>query len=174
MVDQEGNCERPSGRHRQPSRFQRTALPRNDLPCRSPTEVAPSRYHVTSVHRRTSSEQPSMRAVVTPTRSGQDRKRSQSGEAGSTPAGPTPPVTPSPNDAAGPGRPGPAASPLGRSYRGEPVEEAPGAIGRSLMLRNETEPWSPCRAMKPLSDLAKFGMLLNLLLAMRALKSSLP
>src|SRR5207247_5858107 len=47
-------------------------------------------------------------------------------------------------------------------------------ISRILMFRNETWPWSPCNAMAPLGALAKSGMAANLLLATRALKSSLP
>ena len=43
-----------------------------------------------------------------------------------------------------------------------------------LILRKETEPWSPWRAMAPEPDLAKSGMEPNLLSAMRFLKSSLP
>src|SRR5882724_8248118 len=46
-------------------------------------------------------------------------------------------------------------------------------IGRNLILRKETEPWSPWSAMYPTSDFAKFGIAPNLLLATRALKSSL-
>ena len=41
-------------------------------------------------------------------------------------------------------------------------------IGRILMLRKATEPWSPCKAMKPLVALAKKDILANLLFATRA------
>ncbi len=47
-------------------------------------------------------------------------------------------------------------------------------IGRTLMFRNETWPWSPCKAMYPVLDFAKFGIDPNLLAATRVLKSSLP
>src|SRR5690606_7215540 len=46
--------------------------------------------------------------------------------------------------------------------------------GRILMLRNEICPWSPCKAICPVSALANSGILENLLFATRALKSSLP
>src|SRR5260370_26029502 len=55
-----------------------------------------------------------------------------------------------------------------------PLLQRCAAIGLILMFRNETWPWSPWRAIEPVLDLAKSGILENLLLATRLLKSSLP
>src|SRR5436190_15319126 len=48
------------------------------------------------------------------------------------------------------------------------------SMGRSLMLRKETWPWSPWSARQPRLDFANRGIFENLLFATRALKSSLP